>query len=206
MPDEAALISKAAYARHRGVGKSAVSNWIKRGQIVLVGDKVDQAASDTRLAALVDPAGGRDAGGAQLAKAPPSRSKAPRSKAEKAAAGPEPGSVSVADETAASLAEERLGEIRERRFGQALKNAQMAGELVPVEAFEARLQTLIGGFCERLQSELRAQSEALAKETERRTVRGMLDDIVSGVRSDFAERILAASSTEETDGDEEGEE
>ena len=52
----AELMTKAAYARHRGVGKSAVSNYIKRGQIVLVGTKVDVAKSDAKLDAEVDPA------------------------------------------------------------------------------------------------------------------------------------------------------
>ena len=53
------LMSKAQFARHRGVGRSAVSNWITRGQLVIVDGKVDVAASEALLDASVDP--GREA-------------------------------------------------------------------------------------------------------------------------------------------------
>ena len=183
----AELMSKAAYARHRGVGKSAVSNWVKRGQIVLVGTKVDVAASDAKLGMLVDPGRGRDAtGGEPLI--------------DRDAAGDQNTvkSSTVADSAQAQLAEERLGEIRERRIGQAMKNAQTAGELVDVAEYESRLATLVSGFCERMQSELRSKAEALALENDKRAIRALLDDTIHQVRSDFAARIeLEVEAAEE---------
>lgn len=197
----AELMTKAAYARHRGVGKSAVSNYIKRGQIVLVGTKVDVAKSDAKLDAEVDPASGRDPTPANAAKkASRARPSAPDKHRDPA---PE-ASGSVANEAVNELAQERLEEIRERRHGHALKNAAIAGDLVPFAAYEAKLQAMIAGFCERMQSELRAQSEALANEGAKRKVRGLLDETIQRVRSDFADRLSAgATDPDSEEGDEE---
>lgn len=181
------LLSKAAYARHRGVGRSAVSNWVKRGQIVLKGSKVDVAASDAKLGAMVDPVRGRDAKGAK----PPDKSGSTPTQSEPAA------SSTVADSAQAQLAEERLGEIRERRIGQAMKNARDAGELVNVGEYESLLATLITGFCERMSAELRSKVEALAQETDKRAIRALLEDTVHTVRTDFAARIELEADPEE---------
>lgn len=169
------LISKAAYARHRGVGKSAVSNWIARDQIVLKDGKVDVAASDAKLGAMVDPASGRDP--------------VPRPATNKTSSAKAKSTAGVADSAQAQLAEERLGEIRERRIGQAMKNAQAAGELVELGEYQSRLARFISGFCDRLSSELRGKSEALAKLTDKREVRAMLDEAIHTARTDFAARI-----------------
>ncbi len=177
------LISKAAYARHRGVGKSAVSNWIARDQIVLKDGKVDVAASDAKLGAMVDPASGRDP--------------VPRPATNKTSSAKAKSTAGVADSAQAQLAEERLGEIRERRIGQAMKNAQAAGELVEIGEYESRLATLISGFCERLQAELRAQAEALAMEQDKRRIRTLLDDTIHQVRTDFAARIETEADKED---------
>ena len=200
------LLTKAAYARHRGVGKSAVSNWINRDQIVLVDGKVDVAASDARLGAMVDAASGRDPAPANAAKksggAAAERQRPEQgARATARASNAKSGSDSVANSDAAQLAQERLAEIRERRIGHSLKNAEIAGTLVPIAAFEARLQTMISGFCERMQSELRAGSEALALETDKRKVRGMLDDMIHKVRSDFADAIEAGVEEEDDEAD-----
>lgn len=213
----AALMTKAAYARHRGVGKSAVSNWVTRNQIVIVNGKVDVANSDAKLDATVDQATGRPKTGKQAAqkqvkpKQATSQRRAPRAatsakRTPKASPLKPDANASVADDTQRSLTEERLGEIRERRIGNALKNAEAAGTLVPIDAIEARLQTLISGFCDRMQSELRARSEKLALETDKRAIRAALDDTVHHVRADFASRIESESDSNSGEEDDEADE
>jgi len=201
MPAE--LISKAAYARHRGVGKSAVSNWVKGDKIVIVDGKVDVAASDRKLDALVDQASGRDPApknaSKRVGKPNTGRAGKPAENAPAEARG------SVANDSVAELQQERLEEIRERRFGSALKNAAIAGDLVPLSAYEAKLQAVIAGFCERMQSELRAQAEPLANESDKRKVRGLLDETIHRVRSDFAERLAGSADPESEEDDEEDE-
>jgi hypothetical protein len=51
MSDTPALVTFAAYALLRGVTKSAVTGWRRRGLLVVTGGKVDVVASDARLAA-----------------------------------------------------------------------------------------------------------------------------------------------------------
>jgi transposase len=38
-------MTKAAYARHKGVSRQTVYDWIARGQLVLAGSKIDVNAS-----------------------------------------------------------------------------------------------------------------------------------------------------------------
>jgi predicted site-specific integrase-resolvase len=40
------LMSKAEYARHRGVSRQTVYDWIKKGELVMVGSKIDVEASE----------------------------------------------------------------------------------------------------------------------------------------------------------------
>ena len=40
------LMSKAEYARHRGVSRQTVYDWIKKGELVMVGSKIDLEASE----------------------------------------------------------------------------------------------------------------------------------------------------------------
>lgn len=42
------LLSKSAYARHRGVSRQTVYGWIARREIVISGDKVDVDASQAK--------------------------------------------------------------------------------------------------------------------------------------------------------------
>lgn len=164
----AATMTKAAFARHRGVGRNAVSNWIKRDQIVVTPDgKVHVAASEEKLARLVDPNGGR----------PPTGT-------------PDAGAVTKLPMAAPTdLASVRARELHERSINQALKNAQLAGKLVPIAAYEARLQAEISGFCDRMASELRNVAERLALETDQRVIRSILGDVVHGVRASAAEKL-----------------
>lgn len=176
------LMSKAAYARHRGVGKSAVSNWVTREQIVIVDGKVDVKASDALLDASVDPGRGR-----------PTTAPAPRP-ASKRSAKP---AAKAPDTAPNAVAAERAQALQEQRIGQALKNAQLAGSLVPVAAYEAKMQTLITGFCERMGAEFRSLAERLALASDPRVIRTLLDETMHTVRSDFAARIGTEEADEE---------
>ncbi len=40
------LMSKSAYAKHRGVSRQAVYDWIEKGEIVMSGSKIDVAATE----------------------------------------------------------------------------------------------------------------------------------------------------------------
>lgn len=42
------LMTKAAYARHKGVSRQTVYDWIDRGELVLVGGKIDASATDQK--------------------------------------------------------------------------------------------------------------------------------------------------------------
>ena len=42
------LMSKSAYAKHRGVSRQAVYDWIEKGEIVMSGSKIDVAATERR--------------------------------------------------------------------------------------------------------------------------------------------------------------
>ncbi|MDK9605826.1 hypothetical protein QQF30_13875 [Lelliottia sp. V104_15] len=42
------LMTKAAYARHKGVSRQTVYDWIKKGELVLVGAKIDVSATELR--------------------------------------------------------------------------------------------------------------------------------------------------------------
>ena len=104
----AALMGKAAYARYRDVGKSAVSNWIKRGQIVLVDGKVDVGASDALLGSIVDPGLGRDAKGAGPTFAAEKPERKPSSGRVAKADTPGASNATAANSAAQQLAEELL--------------------------------------------------------------------------------------------------
>lgn len=40
------LMSKADYAKHRGVSRQTVYSWIERGEVVMSGNKIDVAATE----------------------------------------------------------------------------------------------------------------------------------------------------------------
>ena len=42
------LMTKAAYARHKGVSRQTVYDWIARGELVLVGGNIDASATDQK--------------------------------------------------------------------------------------------------------------------------------------------------------------
>lgn len=42
------LMSKSAYARHRGVSRQTVYDWVKKGKVVIVSDKIDVEATELK--------------------------------------------------------------------------------------------------------------------------------------------------------------
>ena len=54
------LLTKAAYARHKGVSRQTVYDWIKKGELVLVGAKIDVDATEQKTANSDIPAAWRD--------------------------------------------------------------------------------------------------------------------------------------------------
>ncbi|WP_330983550.1 MULTISPECIES: hypothetical protein [Enterobacterales] len=54
------LMTKAAYARHKGVSRQTVYDRIARGELVLVGGKIDASASERKATGFVTPDAWRD--------------------------------------------------------------------------------------------------------------------------------------------------
>lgn len=179
-----ALMTKSEYARYRGVGKSAVSNWIKRDQLVMNGSQVDVAASDDRLGALVDSVAGRPAT-ASMAASTPKRSTPPAQPVMQPPAAPSRSSDME------RIANERAQLLSEQRAEKALKNAKLAGELVPLQAAESKLATAVTGLCERMRSDLRGMAERLAMESDMRIIRTLLEEALDKVQNDMAQHFEA---------------
>ncbi len=161
----ATLMTQAEFAARRGVGKSAVSNWKKAGLLIFAegeGGKlfVHAERSEARLEARLDPMRGRPAsgeavepavtdGGDELPLDAPAKRKWSDARAE--------------------LADEDL-------FGKRLKNAQAAGELVPLVEAERRLAAIGRMIRERLAAEERNVAERLAATSDVRGVMAILEE------------------------------
>ena len=181
------LMSKAQFARHRGVGRSAVSNWITRGQLAIVDGKVDVAASEALLDASVDPGRGRppehdpQPGGGTPAKKTGSASSKPAAATAK----------SEGDGDADNLRELRAQQLRETAHGAALKNAKMAGDLVPATAAGNIVESTISGFLDRAQADLRNLADMLVRETDPRKGRKAADEWLARLRENYADELEA---------------
>lgn len=193
----AQLMTQAEFARHRGVSKPAVSNWKKAGLLVLQENDagrimVNVERTDAKLNAKLDPMRGR----------PPSGSFPSHSAAD--AAPPSPAEGRGADSelplgsSERSLAEERVEELRERRIGAALKNAVMAGDLVPLIEAERRVAECGRVARERMQSWLRGIAERFAAVADVRTIMSLGEE---GIDQVFAE-LASAAARGDLSGDE----
>lgn len=188
------LMSQADFARHRGVSKPAVSNWKKQGLLAFAEGAdgrtyVDVARTDAKLNARLDPMRGRPTGGVPApAAADPAQALPPGD----AAAGP------GADKPA-SLADERLLEVRERRFGSAMRNARDAGELAPVAELEQRANAIGRAARERVHAMFRDLAERFAAEKDSRTIIAVGEAEIDRV---FAELADAADAGEFGEPDE----
>jgi hypothetical protein len=181
------LMTQAQFARHRGVSKGSVTNWKNAGLLVLAEGPagkpmVDVVRSELKLNANLDPMRGRPPTGGQVA--PP-----------QLAAGDTP--ALPLDPPAAAkgdgLADERLHHLREQRTGQALKNAQLANELVPLIEAERRVAEIGRAARERMHAWLRGHAERFAAEKDVRTIMAIGE---AGIDEVFAELADAADRGE----------
>lgn len=173
------LMTQSDYAAYRGVGRSAVSNWKKAGNLVFAEGAdgrpmVDVVRSDARINARIDPMRGRPAAAATPVVDQPVL----------AAVGPDRLETST-------VSSERLELLREQRIGQAQKNAQAAGDLIPLIEGLRLWGEAARSARERMQSELRGISERLARETEIRAVMALLEETVDRVFTELAAEIEA---------------
>lgn len=191
------LLTQARFAAHRGVGRSAVTNWKNQNLIVFAEGEdgklyVDVARTDARLNAKLDPMRGRPAGGAATPTTAP--------------AAEEPAEAPALPLTGAGgdLNSERREYLREQRFGQALKNADKARELVPVVEMERRAEELGRAARERVHSMFRGMAERLASMRDAREILVFGEeeiDRVFGELADEAEAGAFAVSGDEADAD-----
>lgn len=163
------LMTQAEFARHRCVGRSAVSNWKKAGLLILVEDgldgriKVDRDRSDAKINARIDPGRGRPTTAASAVDAAtaaelPIEDLPAASPAAPGSAAPE------------NLNTVRLELIRQQTAGHVLKNAREAGELAPIIELQRRAGELGRAMRDRMHAWFRGEAERLAVERDVRTI------------------------------------
>ena len=185
------LMMQAEYAAHRGVGKSAVSNWKRDGLLVFAKhpttgrEMVDVAQTDALIASRRDPMRGR----------PTSGTAAPAAIVAADAALPIEPAVSAAP----SLADARFELIAEQRIGAALKNERDAGNLVPLIECERRLAETGRLVRERVQSAFRGMAERLAVERDPRVIMSIGEEELDRVFGDLASEIASGALDDEDD-------
>lgn len=185
-------MSKSEFAVHRGVGKSAVSNWARDGHLVMAEDpadptkmKIDVARTEARLNAKIDPARGRPTKGAAQ----------PQGDLPLAA----PASAQTA---AGSLADVRTDLIRQQTEKLQLENARRAGDLVPVEEYARRASEFGRVARERMLSVVRSQAEWLASNRDARAIVAQLEDEIERAFADLAAQIASGEVADGVDADE----
>jgi hypothetical protein len=186
-------MTQAQFARHRGVSKGSVSNWKKSGLLVFAegeGGKhlVDVARTEAKLNANLDPGRGRPTTGMTgAADAPAAASpggEAPALPLEEGAAPAAPRDMR------GDYNDERVQHLREQRTGQALKNAQLANELVPLVEAERRVAEIGRAARERMHAWLRSNAERFAAEKD---VRQIITLGEAGIDQVFAELADSAA-------------
>lgn len=204
------LMTQTEFAKHRGVGRSAVSNYKTKGLLVFGEGEdgsvlVDVARTEARLNAKVDPTRGRpttsQVGGGQdalpLEQAPP---------------------ASAVSNQMRDVANVRTDLVRQQVIEKQMANARRAGELVAVAEYEKRATELGRVVRERMQSMLRTMSERFAAEKDPRQIVSvgaleidrifteLADQAEAGTLSvdDQLEAELAAEVASQDEADEDG--
>jgi hypothetical protein len=173
------LMTRADFARHRGVQKSAVSNWSGKGWLVFAegpGGKqmIDVARTEAKLNANLDPSRGRPTTGQMQAAEVPL---------------PSPGKP-AAPANDGGLSNVRTDLIRSQTVGKNLDNARRAGELVPFQEFE-RLATEAGRVTrERMIALARTNAERLAAERDPRQIVAILTEGIDQTFAELAEQLM----------------
>jgi hypothetical protein len=192
------LMTQAQFARHRGAGKSSATNWKNAGLLVFAEGPngkllVDVARSDAKLNANIDPTRGRPSTGGE----PTADSLAINAPALPLAEGSPPAAGAPT-----AINDERLLHVREQRTGQALKNAQLAGDLVPLIEAERRCNEVGRAMRERMHAWFRGVAEQLAATTDVRTVMVLGEE---GIDDVFAQLARAAAAGDFAADDEDAE-
>jgi hypothetical protein len=186
------LMTKGQFAAHRGVGKSAVSNWAKKDLLVL-GEcptsgaiMVDVERTEARINSRVDPMRGRPSANLPAPAALPLQDAADLGETIL-------GGRSVA-KVRAELAEENLVTLR-------LKNAERGRELAPRIELERRAAELGRVARERMQAMFRAISERLAAERDARTIMAIGSAEIDRVFAELANDVEAGKLAEPDEPD-----
>ncbi|KQN94492.1 hypothetical protein ASE95_02850 [Sphingomonas sp. Leaf231] len=184
------MLTQADFAKRRGVGKSAVSNWKKAGLLVFAEDAagrmmVDAGRTEARLNARLDPTRGRPATAPEASPVLP------------LAAEPDDGSLI----SQRNLSRVRAEVAEEDLVGKRMKNAELARELVPAVEAERRLGHLGRMARERVQSELRSRAERLAAEREPRAIMALLDEATDKAFAALASAIAGGALDDDDEED-----
>ena len=185
------LMTKGAYAQHRGVGKSAVSNWAKKGLLVM-GEcptsgavMVDVDRTDARINSRVDPMRGRPSGSLP---APVTTTSSPADDLLDPVSGRR-----NAAHVRVDLAEEQLIDRR-------LRNAEAAKELAPRIELERRASELGRVARERMHAMWRSNAERLAAERDVRSIMAIglaeIDRVFAQLAEDADHGALAVDEDE----------
>ena len=184
------LMTPAEFAAHRGVQKSAVSNWKRKNLLVFAeGDagklKIDVARTEAKLNAKLDPARGRPTTAQASAASEPGQAQLPIAPA------PAP-----ADN---GLTNVRTDLLRHQVTAKALENARRAGDLVPLAEFE-RLAMENGRVArERMIALVRTYSERLAAERDPRLILAFMTDEIEKAFAELAESSLTGGEADDAD-------
>lgn len=171
------LMTQSEFATHRGVRRSAVSNWKKAELLVWAEGEdgrllVDVERTEARLASRLDQGRGR-----------------PKSSEVEAAL--RPAEAGAVRQTGEENSREELR--REDVINRRLKNRKEAGELVPLAEYERRAVEATRQCRERVMSVVRTQAERLGTETDPRTIVNLLEAEMDRVFLDLASGIEEGS-------------
>lgn len=183
-----ALMTQAEFAAHRGVGKSAVSNWKKAGLLVFaegpdgkLGVHVER--TDAKLNARIDPTRGR----------PTTAIGEPSGSSEMPLDG------EVAQPGLRNAAAVRVEVAEEELVAKRMKNAEGARALVPLIEVERRLGQLGRMARERVEAELRGMAEQIAGAREGRTVMMLMASACDAAFNALADAIERGALAEVDD-------
>ncbi|AJP72275.1 hypothetical protein [Sphingomonas hengshuiensis] len=189
------LETQTQFAKRRGVGKSAVTNWKNAGLLVFAEDadgraKVHVERSEARLNARLDPMRGRPTSGVASA-------------TELELEPVEEPALPIA--ASRNLAQARAELVDEDLYGRRMKNAQTAGELVALVEMERRASELGRLARERVAAELRGVAERLSATGDVRAVMAILDEATgkafAALAASVASGVMDADDEEESEDD-----
>jgi hypothetical protein len=185
------LMTKGQFAVHRGVGKSAVSNWAKKDLLVL-GEcptsgaiMVDVERTEARINSRVDPMRGRPAASVPAPASP----------------GPQDAGDTGADHSGRRAAMVRTELAEENLVTLRLKNAERGRELAPRIELERRAAELGRVARERMQAMFRAIAERLAAERDARTIMAIGSAEIDRVFAELANDVEAGKLAEPDEPD-----